>query len=83
MVWPLLIEAAFIGVGGAFSIVDWFNADRMAESTSQYQAYLDLIANQTTFYDFIGQAWPSLIFVAGVLLIGFTIATPKRKKGGY
>lgn len=80
MVWPLLIEAGLLAVGGAFSIVDWFNAQSMSESSAQMKAYTDLFANQTTLFDFVGQAWPSLLFICGLLLFAFTIATPQRPR---
>ncbi len=76
---PILIEVGLLAVGGVFSAIDYVNARSMEDSKDQFAAYYDLLANQTTFYDFIGQAWPSLLFMAGVLLLGFTIAHPKRR----
>ncbi|MBE6518332.1 MAG: hypothetical protein E7Z70_02155 [Thermoplasmata archaeon] len=80
MVLPILIEVGLVAIGGAFSILDWYDAQSMSESVSQMEMYYKLIQGQTTFFDFIGQAWPSLLLIAGVLLLGFTISTPQRPK---
>ena len=79
MAWPILIEVGILAVGGVCSLFDWFNAQSMDESSSQMKAYMDLLSHQTTLFDFVGQAWPSLLFILGVLLLGFTISTPQRK----
>ena len=80
MAWPILIELGLLAVGGAASLFDWFNAQSMDESSSQMKAYMELLSNQTTLFDFVGQAWPSLLFICGLLLLAFTIATPQRPR---
>ena len=46
---------------------------------TQMEAYIAMLENRMTLDEFIGEVWPSLLFIFGILLAGYIVATPKRR----
>ena len=83
MVWFLpILSALGTAVGGIFTIVDLHNASSMEDSMTQMDAYMAMLENRMTLDEFIGEVWPSVLLILGILLAGYIIATPKRRHAG-
>ena len=80
MVWFLpILSAIGTAVGGIFTLIDIHNASSMEDSMTQIDAYMAMLSNQMTLEEFLQEAWPSMMLIAGILLAGYIIATPKRR----
>ena len=80
MAWFLpILSAIGTAIGGLFTIVDIQNAESMEDSMTQMEAYIAMLENRMTFDEFIGEAWPSMLLIFGILLAGYIVATPKRR----
>ncbi len=83
MVWFLpILSAVGTAIGGIFTIVDIHNASSMEDSMTQMDAYMAMLENRMTLDEFIAEVWPSILLIAGILLAGYIIATPKRRYVG-
>ncbi|MBE6521867.1 MAG: hypothetical protein E7Z62_01875 [Thermoplasmata archaeon] len=80
MVWFLpILSAVGTAIGGIFTIVDLHNASSMEDSMTQMDAYMAMLENRMTLDEFIAEVWPSILLIAGILLAGYIIATPRRR----
>ncbi len=80
MVWFLpILSAVGTAIGGIFTIVDLHNASSMEDSMTQMDAYMAMLENRMTLDEFIAEVWPSMLLIAGILLAGYIIATPRRR----
>ncbi len=80
MVWFLpILSAVGTAIGGIFTIVDLQNASSMEDSITQMDAYMAMLGNRMTLDEFIAEVWPSILLIAGILLAGYIIATPRRR----
>lgn len=78
--WPLIFGAVS-AIGSAFYLwSDWRTSQDMAESVSQMEYYIQLLSNQITLQQFLEAAWPSLLAIGAIMIAGYIIATPKRRK---
>jgi ABC-type spermidine/putrescine transport system permease subunit I len=80
MAWFLpILSAIGTAIGGLFTLVDIQNAESMEDSMTQMEAYIAMLENRMTLDEFIGEVWPSLLLILGILLAGYIVATPKRR----
>ena len=80
MVWFLpILSAVGTAIGGIFTLVDFRNASSMEDSMTQMDAYMAMLENRMTLDEFIAEVWPSILLIAGILLAGYIIATPRRR----
>ena len=80
MVWFLpILSAVGTAIVGIFTIVDLHNASSMEDSMTQMDAYMAMLGNRMTLDEFIAEVWPSILLIAGILLAGYIIATPRRR----
>ncbi len=80
MVWFLpILSALGTAIGGIFTLVDIQNAQSMEDSMTQMDAYMAMLENRMTVDEFIAEVWPSMLLIAGILLAGYIIATPRRR----
>ena len=81
MAWFLpIISILGTAVGGLFTAIDLANANSMENSISQMEAYVALLESRMTVTEFLEEAWPSMLLIFGILLAGYIIATPKRRR---
>ncbi len=80
MVWFLpILSAVGTAIGGLFTVIDLNNARSMEDSMTQMDAYMAMLENRMTLDEFFAEAWPSILLIAGILLAGYIIATPRRR----
>ncbi|MBR6214435.1 MAG: hypothetical protein IKQ67_07340 [Candidatus Methanomethylophilaceae archaeon] len=80
MAWFLpILSAIGTAIGGIFTFVDLQNAQSMEDSMTQMEAYMAMLENRMTLDEFIGEVWPSLLLIFGIILAGYIVATPKRR----
>lgn len=80
MVWFLpILSAVGTAIGGLFTVIDLNNARSMEDSMTQMDAYMAMLENRMTLDEFIVEVWPSMLLIAGILLAGYIIATPRRR----
>lgn len=78
--WPLIMGAVS-AIGSAFYLwADWRTSQDIAESTSQMQHYIDLINGVMGPEEFVAEAWPSFVMIFLILVAGYIIATPGRRR---
>lgn len=80
MVWPLIFGAVS-AIGSAFYLwSDWKTSQDIEDSVSQMEYYVQLLSNQMSLSEFLEAAWPSLLVIGLIMVAGYVIATPKRRK---
>ena len=78
VVWFIPVVSA---IGSALYLwLDYETSKDIAESTSQMESYIDLLNGVMGIDEFLANAWPSLLLFGGILLVGYLIATPQRRK---
>ena len=78
VVWFIPVVSA---IGSALYLwLDYETSKDIAESTSQMESYIDLLNGVMSIDEFLANAWPSLLLFAGILIVGYLVATPQKKK---
>lgn len=79
---PLLIGAISAIGSAVYLYLDWNTSQDIADSVSQMEYYVNLLNGQMSLTEFVDGAWPSMVLIGLILLAGFVIATPQRRKEG-
>lgn len=77
-----VVGAAGTLLGGYLVYRDYQISQDMADSVSQMEYYVGLINGMMGPEEFIAGAWPSLLAIFLILVAGYIIATPQRRKEG-
>lgn len=76
-----LVVGALSAIGSVvYLYLDWNTSQDIADSISQMEYYVNLLNGQMSLTEFIEGAWPSMVVIGLILLAGYIIATPQRKK---
>lgn len=78
--WPLILGIVSAIGSGYYLWQDHETSKDIEDSVSQMEAYIELLAGRMSLSEFIDAAWPSLLIIAFILLVGYIIATPQRRR---
>lgn len=76
MVWFIPVISAVL-TGGAL-LADYLISEQISSDTAQMEVIYNFFLGQTTLSEFVSQCWPSLLFFAGVMMLGYAISKPRR-----
>lgn len=80
MVLPLIFGVVSAIGSAAYLYLDWRTSQDIDESVSQMEAYIKILNGQMGLSEFVSEAWPSLVLFGIILLGGYIVATPKKRR---
>lgn len=77
---PIILGAVSAIGSAVYLYLDWQTSKDIDDSVSQMEYYVELLSGQMSLADFLSEAWPSLIAIGLILLGGYIVATPNKRK---
>ncbi len=77
---PLIFGAISAIGSAAYLWLDWRTSKDIESSVSQMEAYIELLSGQMGLEEFLMSAWPSLLLIGLILIGGYIISTPQKRR---
>ena len=76
-----LILGAISAIGSAIYLyLDWQTSESIEGSVSQMEYLMSLLDGQLTITEFLSEGWPFLLAVGLILIGGYVVATPRKRR---